>query len=157
MQLWSPPLSDSHPGVSTTGMETAATYLTPAEPVCDAIAGLGSGWISPDGWILLALVALPIAGKVVIAWLALRNTAPGERPPIIHALAHLLRPWGSTRPDRAQRPWVGSPSSTVWAERPDCCTSGCPSSDPAAAPRPGCLGVAGGTPGPAHQAAREQS
>jgi hypothetical protein len=37
-------------------------------------------------------------------WLALRNAAPGERPPIINALADLLRPWGSSRPDhRRQR------------------------------------------------------
>jgi hypothetical protein len=135
---------------------TSVTDLTSADPACDVIAGLGGGWISPDGWIVLALLALPMAGKVMIAWLALRNTAPGERPPIIHALADLLRPWGSTRRDRARRPCVGSPAPTAWAERVDCPTAESPSSDPSAAPRPGCPGVAGGTPGPAHQAARVQ-
>lgn len=82
-------------------MVTAAASLTAAEPassaIAGAIAGLGGGWAPLGGWIALTLVALPAAGKVVIVWLALRNTAPSDRPPIIKALADLLRPRGSTR------------------------------------------------------------
>jgi hypothetical protein len=47
------------------------------------------------------LVVLPLAGKAMIVCLALRNTAPGDRPRINHALADLLRPWGNSRRDRA--------------------------------------------------------
>jgi hypothetical protein len=83
-------------------MVSSAACLTAAEPAGGAIAGLGGGWTSAGGWIILALVALPVASKVTIAWLALRDTAPGDRPPIIHALADLLRPWGNARRDRAR-------------------------------------------------------
>jgi hypothetical protein len=42
-------------------------------------------------WALTALVAA--IGKVIIVWLALRDTKPDARPKIIAALADLFRWW----------------------------------------------------------------
>lgn len=79
-------------------MATAAAWLTTAATSpSDTVSGLGGGWPGFEGWIVLAVVALPVVGKVIVVWLALRNTAPGQRPPIITALADLLQPRGRSR------------------------------------------------------------
>lgn len=45
--------------------------------------------------VLVALVAALIhaAARVLIAWLALRGSEPGQRPAILRALAQCLRFW----------------------------------------------------------------
>jgi len=84
-------------------MATAATWLSTAADYQGGAVFAGGGELySLAGWIVPVLVAVPVVGKVLVVWLALRHTAPGDRLPIIAVLAELLRPRGGARDNRGR-------------------------------------------------------